>query len=225
MPEPDLSSFIRVLSVAVIPVLFGITVHEVAHGWMARRFGDRTAELLGRLTLNPVRHIDPVGTIVVPLLLLFTGGFVFGWARPVPVNPRALRNPRRHMVAVAAAGPMANLLMAIGWVLVFRFADSLGTAPGGVAAFLARMAGIGLSFNVLLMTFNLLPVPPLDGGRLLRGLLPEPLARRLDLLEPWGLIIIFALLALGILNRILGPLFVVIEDFVLALAGVEGVGQ
>ena len=224
MPDPDISSFVRVLSVAVIPVLFGITVHEVAHGWMAKQFGDRTAELCGRLTLNPVKHIDPVGTVVVPLLLLFMGGFVFGWARPVPVNPRSLRNPKRNMIAVAAAGPAANLLMAIGWVIVFRFAEAWSSAPSGVAGFLTRMAGIGLTFNVLLMTFNLLPVPPLDGSRVLRGLLPETLGRRLDVIEPYGLIIIFALLALGVLNRILGPLFVVLENFVLTVAGVEGAG-
>jgi Zn-dependent protease len=224
MPDFEFSSFIRILSVAFIPVLFGITVHEVAHGWMARNFGDRTAELLGRLTLNPFRHIDPVGTIVVPLLLLLLGGFVFGWAKPVPVNPRSLRNPKRNMIAVAAAGPAANFLMAIGWVAVFRVAESLALS-GGVSAFLIRMAGIGLTFNALLLTFNLLPIPPLDGGRVLRGLVPETLGRRLDALEPWGLIIVFALLASGVLNRILGPLLVVVQDAVLALAGVEGVGR
>lgn len=223
MSESEFASFIRVLSVAAIPVLFGITVHEVAHGWMARQFGDRTAEILGRLSLNPLKHVDPLGTVVVPLLLLLTGGFVFGWARPVPVNPRALRNPRRHMIAVAAAGPLANLLMAVGWVLVFRLAATLDEGPGGAAGFLGRMAGIGLSFNVVLLIFNLLPVPPLDGGRVLRGLVPEWLGRRLDLIEPWGLIITFALLASGVLNRVLGPLFAVAEDFVLTLAGVEGI--
>lgn len=222
MPEFDLSSFIRVFSVAFIPVLFGITVHEVAHGWMARQFGDRTAELLGRLTLNPVRHIDPVGTVLVPLLLLLLGGFVFGWARPVPVNPRSLRNPKRNMIAVAAAGPAANFLMAVGWVLIFRISEGL-ELPGGASAFLVRMAAIGLTFNALLLTFNLLPVPPLDGGRVLRGLVPEAFGRRLDALEPWGLIIVFALLASGVLNRILGPLLVVVENAVLALVGVEGV--
>jgi Zn-dependent protease len=223
MPDADLSSFIRVLSVAAIPVLFGITVHEVAHGWMARHFGDRTAELLGRLTLNPVKHIDPLGTIVVPLFLLLMGGFVFGWARPVPVNARAMRNPKRNMVAVAAAGPAANLVMACGWVIVFRLAEAIPVAPAATA-FVERMAAIGLSFNVLLMIFNLLPVPPLDGGRVLRGLLPEALGRRLDVIEPYGLIIIFALLALGVLNQILAPLFVVVEELVLSLAGVKGIG-
>lgn len=222
MPDFDPSSFVRVLSVALIPVLFGITVHEVAHGWMARRFGDRTAELLGRLTLNPLRHVDPVGTVVVPLVLLVLGGFIFGWAKPVPVNPRSLRNPKRNMIAVAAAGPAANFLMALAWVLVFRIAESL-QLPGGASAFLMRMAGIGLTFNALLLTFNLLPVPPLDGGRVLRGLVPETIGRRLDALEPWGLIIVFALLAAGVLNRILGPILIVVEDAVLILAGVEGV--
>jgi Zn-dependent protease len=224
MPEVELSSFVRLLTVAVIPVLFGITVHEVAHGWMAKQFGDRTAELLGRLTLNPLKHIDPVGTVIVPLLLAWMGGFIFGWARPVPVNPSSLRNPKRHMIAVAAAGPAANLLMALGWAVVFRVADSFADGPGGAPAFFTRMAGLGLTFNVLLMVFNLLPLPPLDGGRVLRGLLPEALGRRLDAFEPYGLIMIFALLALGILNQILGPLVVAVEDLVLSLAGVEGVG-
>jgi Zn-dependent protease len=118
MPEGQLADIIQRFAVFVIPILFGITVHEVAHGWMARQLGDRTAEMLGRLTLNPIKHIDPIGTVIVPLLTLWSGGFLFGWAKPVPINSRNLRNPKRGMIAVALAGPGANLLMAIGWALI-----------------------------------------------------------------------------------------------------------
>ncbi len=210
------------IAVGAIPVIFAITLHEVAHGWMARRYGDRTAEMLGRLSLNPLRHVDPVGTIVVPLLTLWMGGLLFGWARPVPINPRAMHDPKRSMIAVAAAGPGANLLMAIGWALAWHLTAVLVPVAPGAAEFLHRMTLIGINFNILLGLFNLLPVPPLDGGRVLRGLVPESFGRRLDAIEPYGLIIIVGLLLLGVLNWVLGPLFLFARELVLLLAGVRG---
>ncbi len=220
MPE-DPYALIRTLSVAAIPLVFAITLHEAAHGWMARRFGDRTAEMLGRLSLNPLRHIDPVGTVIVPLAMLFMGGFIFGWAKPVPVNARALRNPRRDMIFVAAAGPGANLVMAFAWVLLFRVVETFAPGPATAAVFLREMCAQGLFFNILLAVFNLLPIPPLDGGRMLRGVLDEPRRRWLDALEPYGLIIVVALLAIGALEYILGPLFNTAQDLVLWAAGLR----
>lgn len=203
MAEAQVSEFIQTLAVYVIPILFGITVHEVAHGWMARRFGDRTAEMLGRLTLNPAKHIDPFGTIVVPLLTLWGGGFLFGWAKPVPINPRNMRRPRQDMVAVALAGPGANLLMAIGWALLYKLTIVSGGVLGSSQVFFLRMAAIGVFFNNLLMIFNLLPIPPLDGGRVLRGLVPASVAYRLDALERYGLIIVVGLIVLGFLRPVI----------------------
>ncbi len=218
----DPYAFIRTLSVAAIPLLFAITLHEAAHGWMARRFGDRTAEMLGRLSMNPLRHIDPLGTVVVPLVMLAMGGFIFGWAKPVPVNARALRDPRRDMIFIAAAGPSANLAMAFGWVLLFRLLETVMPGPATIAAFLREMCALGLFFNILLAVFNLLPIPPLDGARMLRGLLADPLGRRLDALEPYGLIIVVALLAIGVLDDILGPLFYAVQNAILWAAGLKG---
>jgi Zn-dependent protease len=184
-------------------MLFAITVHEAAHGWMAGRFGDRTAELLGRVTLNPAKHIDPVGTIIVPIMMMIMSGFIFGWAKPVPVNGRNLRNPKRDMVPVAFAGPGANLLMALIWALFFHLASVVAPALGGSARFFLQMAQIGVFFNFLLMIFNLLPILPLDGGRALRGLVPESVGRRLDALERYGLIIVVGLLVLGLLSPVI----------------------
>jgi len=203
MSGAQLSNFVQIITIAAIPILFAITVHEVAHGWMARQFGDRTAEILGRLTLNPIKHIDPVGTIAVPLLMVWLGGFLFGWAKPVPVSFRNLRNPKRDMVFVALAGPGANLLMAIGWALLFQLFKALAPMLGGVAFFFLQMAKFGTFFNLLLMVFNLLPVPPLDGGRVLRGLVPESVGRQLDALERYGLIIVVGLLVLGLLSPVI----------------------
>jgi Zn-dependent protease len=203
MSAADLSELIRTFTVYVIPILFGITVHEAAHGWMARRFGDRTAEILGRLTLNPIKHIDPIGTVVVPLLTFWSGGFLFGWAKPVPINPRSLRNPKRDMIAVALAGPGANLLMAIGWASLYQLLRSIGHGLGSAEIFFISMSRIGVFFNVLLMVFNLLPIPPLDGGRVLRGLVPDSVAYRLDALERYGLIIVVGLIVLGFLRPVI----------------------
>jgi len=186
---------------------------------MARRFGDRTAEMLGRLTVNPLKHIDPLGTVVVPLLMAWLGGFIFGWAKPVPVNPRNLRNPKKSMIAVAAAGPAANLLMALAWALLLRVLLLGGTAAETNFGFFVEMARIGVFFNVLLGVFNLFPIPPLDGGRVLRGLVPESIGNRLDAVEPFGLIILVALLALGLLGPILWPLIRVAQDVVFAIVG------
>lgn len=202
----DLAKFLTILSIAALPILFAITLHEVAHGWVARSFGDRTAESQGRLSLNPIRHIDPIGTILVPIVLLWLGGFLFGWARPVPVNPRYLRNPRGNMVWVSAAGPAANLAMAIIWAFVMMVTQHVDLGVAGV--WLQSMGAFGITINLLLAVFNMLPIPPLDGGQLLMNLLPRgPLTAALEAIYPWGLFIVLGLVATGMLSSVVsGPI-------------------
>jgi Zn-dependent protease len=207
-----------IVAVWVLPVLFAITVHEVAHGYVARALGDRTAEMLGRLTLNPIKHIDPLGTILVPGLMLLLGGFLFGWAKPVPVAMRNLRNPKRDMALVAVAGPAANLLMAVAWAVVLKVCVVYHPSFGIVAVFGALMGAAGIFINLILMALNLLPIPPLDGGRVLVGLLPEPASSAVARIEPFGLFIVIGALALGVLGRLMAPvinaaLFVILELF------------
>ena len=200
---------LQTIALGVLPVVFAITLHEAAHGYIARAFGDRTAEMHGRITLNPLRHIDPVGTILVPGALILAaaklGGphFVFGWAKPVPVNFGNLRDPKRDMLWVAAAGPAVNFAMALAWAMLFRFA-----VPGGMfdSASIVEMARIGVSVNLVLMALNLLPIPPLDGGRIAVSLLPMPAAHAFAKLEPFGLFLIVGLLAFGVLDNVMGPL-------------------
>jgi len=178
-------TLLQTIAVAILPLLFAITVHEVAHGWVAKQFGDPTAQRLGRLTLNPLKHIDPLGTILVPGLLLMLGGFVFGWAKPVPVTWENLRHPKRDMAIVAAAGPMANLIMALIWAVIARIGIQLGTTSWAGLP-MQYMGFIGIQINAIFMILNLLPLPPLDGGRVAVGLLPGPMAWQLSRVEPFG---------------------------------------
>ncbi len=206
---------LQVFAVAILPVLFAITVHEVAHGWVAKQFGDPTAQRLGRLTLNPVKHIDPVGTILVPgLLLLLKSGFLFGWAKPVPVTWENLRHPKRDMIFVAAAGPAANLLMALLWGVVAKLSTLTPPDWAWAAVPMQLMGTIGIYVNVLLMVFNLLPLPPLDGGRVAVGLLPGPWGWRLSRVEPYGFFILLGLMITGMLWFIIGPMTKLVEGFV-----------
>jgi len=201
-------SDILTILIWAIPVLFAITVHETAHGWVASQLGDHTAKMMGRLTLNPVKHIDPVGTVLVPALLYFaSAGFIFGWAKPVPINFSALRSPKTDMLWVAIAGPGANLLMAIGWLIVVAIANTANIP------FLVLMGGAGIFINLLLAIFNLLPIPPLDGGRVVSSLLPGRLSYQYDQLEPYGLFILVGLLYLGVFQKIIWPLvyFLLVE--------------
>jgi len=196
----DIAQLIQNIAIWAIPVLFSITVHEAAHGYAARHFGDNTAYVLGRITLNPLKHIDPVGTILMPLLLLFTtsGAFLFGYAKPVPVRFGNLRNPKRDMVWVALAGPAANLLQAFLWGILLLLLHAMDV---GEPYFLA-VCKAGITVNVVMFVFNLFPLPPLDGGRILVGLLPYRQAELVSRVEPWGFFIVMALVISGIVSRL-----------------------
>jgi Zn-dependent protease len=196
---------IQRLIIWIPPVLLAITFHEIAHGWMALRFGDTTAWAQGRLSLNPLRHVDPIGTVLVPAILFFLGGFIFGWAKPVPVNFNRLKHPKRDMALVAIAGPGANLLMAIGWALVMMVGKSLYLSVPWLGTPLYFMGRAGILINIIIGVLNMLPVPPLDGSKVLAGLLPSRFGIMLAQMEPYGLIILVLLLATGTLGAILGP--------------------
>jgi Zn-dependent protease len=202
----DLFQLVQTVAIYALPVLFAITLHEAAHGYVARHFGDMTAYAQGRISLNPLRHIDIIGTIVIPILILALSGgrFLFGWAKPVPVNYSALRRPRQHMAWVAAAGPGANLAMALGWAVLLKLAVMLPanffTVP------MAEMAKAGIVVNLVFMFLNLLPILPLDGGRIVASLLPGRLAWQYAKLEPWGLPLLLLLLVTNVLDGVLAPL-------------------
>lgn len=201
-------SLIQTIAIAALPVIFAITLHEAAHGYAARYFGDPTAWQQGRISLNPIRHIDLVGTIIIPaaILLFSSGTFLFGYAKPVPVDFNRLRNPKRDMLWVAAAGPGANLFMALCWALMLKLAwlmpVNIFTVP------LTEMSKIGIIVNCVLMVLNLIPLPPLDGGRIAVSLLPHRLAWQFSRIEPWGFPILLILLFTGVLGAVMNPLVI-----------------
>jgi Zn-dependent protease len=206
----DIAQLIQTVAIYALPVLFAITVHEAAHGYAARHFGDNTAYALGRITLNPVKHIDPVGTILMPLMLYFaTGGnFLFGYAKPVPVRFGNLRNPKRDMVWVALAGPGANLAMALGWGILFYLLIGIGVDE----RFFLTMCKAGITVNLVMFAFNLFPLPPLDGGRILVGLLPYKQAELVSRVEPWGFFVVMGLVVMGIVDKLwMRPVMAVTE--------------
>lgn len=196
---------IQTITIWALPVLFAITLHEVAHGWVAKKFGDTTAESLGRLSFNPIKHIDPIGTILVPIVLIVLTGFGFGWAKPVPVNFNRLRNPKRDMVWVAAAGPFSNLAMALMWAVVMKFGYLLSGQFEWIATPMILMGQAGIIVNLIFFLLNLIPIPPLDGGRILSGLAPIKFSHFLARIEPIGLFVVFGLLAMGVLSLVLNP--------------------
>jgi len=207
--------FLKIV-ISAIPILFAITVHEASHGYVAKHFGDLTAEKMGRISLNPFRHIDPIGTIVLPAITLIVGGVLFGWAKPVPVNFANLRNPKKDMLWVAAAGPASNLVMAIVWGILLGFVQrGLQSGEFPIAANLfIDMAYVGITINIVLMVLNLLPMPPLDGGRIAVSLLPNNLAMQLSRIEQYGFIILIALMFTGVLGKILSPFIGFFEQII-----------
>lgn len=198
---------IQTICVYAIPLIFAITLHESAHGWAAGRLGDPTATMLGRVTINPIPHIDPIGTIAVPGALLLMsaltggGGLLFGWAKPVPINPRYFRNPLKAMTITAAAGPLSNLLQMIFWALLLKALAAVGFYD----KFVISVCAAGISVNLMLMAFNLIPIPPLDGGRIVRGLLPRQAGMAFDKIEPYGFMILLVLMVGGGLSFFMRP--------------------
>ncbi|RIZ67800.1 MAG: site-2 protease family protein [Methylococcales bacterium] len=211
----DELTLVQRIVIWVLPVVFAITVHEVAHGWVAKKYGDNTASILGRLTLNPIKHIDLLGTIILPGLLLLSGtGFIFGWAKPVPVDTRNFKRPLQDMAVVALAGPVSNLLMAVAWALVARLGVIIGAGFESISHPLIYSGVAGISINLVLALINLLPIPPLDGSRILTGVLPSYWAWQYNRLERYGFLILMALLYFKILNVILEyPLFIAQKIF------------
>ena len=208
-------TLIQKITAYAIPIIFAITVHEAAHGYAAKYFGDLTAQYLGRISLNPLKHIDPIGTIILPALLA-SSGFIFGWAKPVPVNFSNLRNPKKNMMWVALAGPFSNLLMAIFWAFIYA---RLQLFPDSSILFLELMARVGIQINLVLMILNMLPIPPLDGGKVAVSLLPYPWSSHLENLERYGLFIIIFLLISGVLGNILDPLIYISKSIIFTIFG------
>jgi Zn-dependent protease len=215
----QLETLILKIVISAIPIILAITVHEASHGYAAKYFGDLTAEKMGRISLNPFRHIDLVGTIILPALTLIVGGILFGWAKPVPVNFGNLRNPKRDMLWVAAAGPASNLLMAIAWGVLLGFVKR-GIDAGefsGTAYLFIEMAYVGITINIVLMVLNLLPLPPLDGGRIAVSLLPNNLGMQLSRVEQYGFIILIVLMFMGVLAKILSPFIEFFQQIIFSI--------
>jgi Zn-dependent protease len=196
-----MNDIIQTIAVYALPVLFAITLHEAAHAYAAKYFGDPTAYQAGRMSMNPLKHVDPMGTIVIPVLMYMFTPFVFGYAKPVPIDFNRLRNPKRQMAWVALAGPAANFVMALGWLILALFVNAFGGAE-----FFVKMANAGILVNILVFAFNLVPIPPLDGGRIVTSMLPNALAHKFARIEPYGFFIVLALLYFNILNFWVGPL-------------------
>ena len=212
-------SIIYAITIAALPVLLAITLHEVAHGWVALKLGDHTARLQGRLSLNPLRHVDPIGTVILPLLMLIFVDFMFGWAKPVPVDPANFKKPREHMAIVALAGPMSNFIMAAGWMLLLTLAVHV-LNESWIGYPLSLMAQAGVTVNLILMVLNLLPLPPLDGGRIVVGLLKPDLAIKYARIEPYGFVILLVLLYTEVLGRVMWPVIRFLESLLRSLFGV-----
>lgn len=215
----NFNHIIEVITIWVLPVVLAITLHEAAHGWVADKLGDPTARMLGRITANPLKHIDLFGTVIVPLVLVTLGGVVFGWAKPVPVDVRNFKRPVKYMAIVAAAGPASNLIMAILWALILGFAVNWLEPDDWLKRPLALMAQAGVFINIVLMALNLLPLLPLDGGRVLAGFLSPQAAAKFMKIEPYGLIILLVLLFTGILGKILLPVITLLTSVITTLVG------
>lgn len=209
-------TLVQKIAVFALPAVLAITVHEAAHGYAAKYFGDLTAERMGRITLNPIKHIDLIGTILLPIFLLWStnGKFVFGWAKPVPVNFANLRSPKKDMLWVAAAGPASNFVMAIFWALILNLSAGM---PQTTSMFLSYMSGFGIMINLILMVLNLLPLPPLDGGRIAVSLLPTNLAIKLSQVERYGIFILMALMFSGYLGKIMWPIIGFFQQFIFSI--------
>lgn len=212
----ELSVMVKIC-IWIVPIIFAVTLHEAAHGYVAYKLGDDTAFRAGRITLNPIKHIDPLGTILLPLIMMLTTNFIFGWAKPVPVNPNKLKNPKKDTAWVAFAGPLSNFLMAVFWVGFLKIGVILVKNHYPWAVYLVYVGQAGMIINLVLMVLNLIPIPPLDGSRVVASLLPTPWDKKYDQLSPFGFFILIALLVSGILNKILFPPIFWLQDVLLNL--------